>query len=225
MKTHRTQQTVGSLSVVAAQGWGPGTGKHWVTGFLRAQGSWDCGTRSGVDPAAHPPSPSLKLWREAEWDTILGRGGKLGLGGLCHLCEVKSFLHVMLGHVVYAVRTSWGMGTERQALRSHLPSSLSQEELLLRVNLEWTHGHSGHPTADPPDRTADSGLLLLLVCRLITEWVSFPFLCLELEDYHSNKLQHNSVIYSWILCSYFNFQRLIYVRLFEESCKVYVMKD
>ena len=93
MKKHRTQQTVGSLSVVAAQGWGPGTGKHWVTGFLRAQGSWDCGTRSGVDPAAHPPSPSLKLWREAEWDTILGRGGKSGLGGLCHLCEVLFTCH------------------------------------------------------------------------------------------------------------------------------------
>ena len=63
---HRTQQTVEGLSVVAAQGWGAGAGKHQVTGFLRAQGSWGYRTRSGIDPAACPPSPTLKRWGEAE---------------------------------------------------------------------------------------------------------------------------------------------------------------
>ena len=77
-------------------------------------------------------------------------------------------------------------------------------------------------TLQPRPQTLGSCCYL---CAEITERVSFPFLCLELEDYLSNKLQRNSVIYSWILCSYFNFQRLIYVRLFEERCKVYIMKD
>lgn len=68
----------------------------------------------------------------------------------------------MLGPVVCTVRTAWGVGTELQAPRSHLPSSLSQEELLLHVDPEWTPGPSGQPPVDPPARTADSGLLLLL---------------------------------------------------------------
>ena len=66
---------------------------------------------------------------------------------------------------------------------------------------------------------SEAALSLLPVCWLIRELTFSPFIFIESEDYFSSKLEHNSVMYSWILSLYSCVQRLIYVMLFEEGEK------